>query len=190
MANKIILVSGGSRSGKSLWAEKLVRAYGGKAAYLATSLVEDEEMARRVASHRARRPLDVWDNYEAPQAAADSLIALKSAGYHAVLFDCLTVYVSNCLFRLAALPPAEKEAAVLAEVQGMLTAAQALPCPVVFVTSEVGAGIVPMEPRTREFRDCIGLVNQTVAAAAEAVWLVSCGLALDLKRYGESVGME
>ncbi len=190
MATKVVLVSGGSRSGKSVWAEKLARSYGGKTAYVATALVEDEEMARRVASHRARRPADCWDNFEAPQAAVSCLSSIGPSGYQAVLFDCLTVYISNRLFQLSGLPPAEKEAAILAEAQALLSAARAMPCPVVFVTSEVGSGIVPMDPVTREFRDCIGLVNQTVAAAADEVWLVACGLAIDLKRYGETVGME
>ena len=190
MANKVVLVSGGSRSGKSLWAERLVRRHGGLTAYVATSLVEDEEMARRVAVHRARRPAEQWDNYEAPQQAPACLDRLGGAGYNAVLFDCLTVYASNRLFQLAELPPAEKEAALLAEVREMIEAAQRAACPVVFVTSEVGSGIVPMDPVTREFRDCMGLVNQLVASVADEVWLVACGLAIDLKRYGEAVRME
>lgn len=187
---KLILVSGGSRSGKSVWAEKLARAQGGKTAYIATAVVEDEEMARRVAAHQNRRPPDLWGNYEAPQDAAACLRATGSGAYGAVLFDCLTVYTGNRLFALADLPAAQKEAALLAEAEEMIAAARESVCPVVFVTSEVGSGIVPMDPIAREFRDVVGLINQKMAAAADEVWLVACGLAIDLKRYGEAVEME
>lgn len=187
---KLILVSGGSRSGKSVWAEKLVRAQGGKTAYIATALVEDEEMARRVAGHQKRRSPDEWGNYEAPQGAAACLREAGGGAYNAVLFDCLTVYTGNRLFALAGLTPAQKEAALLAETDEMIAAARESACPVVFVTSEVGSGIVPMDPVAREFRDVVGLINQKMAAAADEVWLVACGLAIDLKRYGEAVEME
>ena len=190
MAGKLVLVSGGSRSGKSVWAEKKARAYGGKTAYIATALVEDEETARRVAIHRRRRLTEEWGNFEAPKGAAACLQAAGAGSYQAILFDCLMIYVSNRLFQLAALSPAEKEAAVLAEVADMIAAAKSAACPVVFVTGEVGSGIVPMDPIAREFRDVIGLVNQTMAAAADEVWLVTCGLAIDLKRYGEAARME
>ena len=187
---KLILVSGGSRSGKSVWAEKLVRAHGGKTAYIATALVEDEEMARRVAGHQKRRAPSEWGNYEAPQDAAACLREVGAGAYNAILFDCLTVYTGNRLFALADLTPAQKEAALLAEMDEMIAVARKSACPVVFVTSEVGSGIVPMDPIAREFRDVVGLINQKMATAADEVWLVACGLAIDLKRYGEAVEME
>lgn len=189
MTSKLVLVSGGSRSGKSVWAENLARSYGGKTAYVATALVEDEETARRVAIHRSRRSSEQWGNFEAPQNAAACLQTVGDGSYQAILFDCLMIYVSNRLFQLAACSPAEQEAAVLAETEKMIAAARNAACPVIFVTGEVGSGIVPMDPVARAFRDVLGLVNQTMAAAADEVWLVTCGLAIDLKRYGETVRM-
>ena len=86
---KIILVTGGARSGKSAFAEQLARESGGSVAYIATAEVWDEEMAHRVTLHRSRRPAD-WKTYEAPREAAT---VIREAGreHGVILFDCVTI---------------------------------------------------------------------------------------------------
>ena len=96
---KMILVTGGARSGKSAFAEQLARESGGSVAYIATAEVWDEEMAHRVTLHRSRRPAG-WKTYEAPREAA---AVIREAGreHGVILFDCVTIYLSNMLCREA-----------------------------------------------------------------------------------------
>ena len=94
---KIILITGGARSGKSAFAEKLARQAGPRVAYIATAEVGDGEMAERVALHRRRRPPE-WETYEAPAQAENAIDAIAAAKQaELILFDCLTVYTSNAL---------------------------------------------------------------------------------------------
>ena len=177
---KIILVTGGARSGKSAFAEKLTGSLGRRVAYIATAEIWDREMAERVELHRDRRP-EEWKTFEAPRQA-QAVIVTVEAGTEVILFDCLTVYTSNCLL---ALPEDDlfslRRDSVLESVQAVIAAAQAFSGTVIFVTNEVGDGIVPENRLAREFRDIAGLVNQSVAAAADEVYLVVCGLPVELK---------
>ena len=93
MPAKIVLVTGGARSGKSEFAEKYVLHYGAKCAYIATAEILDEEMAERVRLHKARRPRTRWINFEAPYNAHEVLCEAAQEA-DAVLFDCLTLYMS------------------------------------------------------------------------------------------------
>lgn len=97
MPAKIVLVTGGARSGKSEFAEKYVLHYGAKCAYIATAEILDEEMAERVRLHKARRPRTRWINFEAPYNAHEVLCEAAQEA-DAVLFDCLTLYMSNLLY--------------------------------------------------------------------------------------------
>ena len=172
---KIILITGGARSGKSAFAEKLAMRAGERVAYIATAEIWDSEMAERVDLHRNRRPSG-WQTYEAPRQAEN---AMDAATFHAdlILFDCLTVYSTNCLLALPEeLDPRQRRNAVLESV------AQRCPGTVLFVTNEVGDGIVPDNALAREFRDVAGLVNQKVAQAADEVYWVVCGLPVEIKR--------
>ncbi|MDR3565044.1 MAG: bifunctional adenosylcobinamide kinase/adenosylcobinamide-phosphate guanylyltransferase [Negativicutes bacterium] len=181
MSGKIVLVTGGARSGKSRFAEDYVTALGVKVAYIATAQVLDGEMARRVTLHQSRRPVE-WQTYEAPFGAAQILReAVSVAG--AVLFDCLTVYTTNLMLSPEA--PATPEGRcrfVQEQIAALLQSAKTQPSTVVFVTNEVGMGIVPDNALAREFRDLAGLVNQQVAAAADEVYLTISGLAVEIKK--------
>lgn len=177
---KIILVTGGARSGKSTFAEKLALNSGQKVGYIATAEVCDAEMADRIDLHRSRRPSH-WITYEAPRHAESVLMeACDKVGF--LLFDCLTVYSSN---QLLAQPeesePHLRSAAVLDAVQRLISATEGFRGTIVFVTNEVGDGIVPDNRLAREFRDVAGLVNQKVAAAADEVYWVVCGLPVEIK---------
>lgn len=166
---RITLVLGGARSGKSRYAEALLRDAGG-GTYLATAQALDDEMAARIARHRTERG-DGWTTIEEPLELADALERGARAG-RPILVDCLTLWLSNLM---GAGRPAEPEAARL------ITVLKTLPVPVVFVSNEVGLGIVPGNALARAFRDEAGRLNQAVAGAAERVVFMAAGLTLVLK---------
>ncbi len=182
MTGKIILVTGGARSGKSEFAERYVLHFSPKCDYIATAEILDEEMAERVRLHRARRDAR-WVNHEAPYHADETFKALGDET-GCVLFDCLTVYMANLMYGQDA-PEGEfleRCNYVLAEVDKLLEAARATGKTVVFVTNEVGGGIVPENKVAREYRDLAGWVNQKVADAADSVYYCVCGQAVDVKK--------
>jgi len=181
MSGKIVLVTGGARSGKSTFAERYVESLGVKTAYIATAQSLDDEMALRIDLHRARRPAD-WVTYEAP-LEADKALSEALSQAEAVLFDCLTMYVSNMLLSDAApLTPEDRLRQIRDSIAALLDSARAGVGTVVFVTNEVGLGIVPENALARAYRDLVGLANQQVAAAADEVYLVVSGLALEVKK--------
>lgn len=171
-------VTGGARSGKSAFAEQLVRDLGDRAVlYVATAEApgDDAEMRRRVEEHRSRRPAG-WSTFEVSYSSPGaSLAAAARAGKEAeaVLLDSLTLWVSG---RMSAGTDEE----ILAELDGFLSAA-GLGAPVVIVTDEVGLGLVPESREGRRFRDLLGLANQRVAAAAEEVYLCVSGVPLRMR---------
>lgn len=180
---KIILVTGGARSGKSLFAERYAAAHGKTVAYIATAQIYDEEMRDRVKRHRERRP-DNWVTYEAPYQAEN---VFKEIATETILFDCLTLYMTNLLLSQQA--PADREERftyIMTEIEKLLNAAQQCGKTVVFVTNEVGDGIVPENELAREYRDVAGSVNQKMAAAADDVYAVICGLAINIKQLAVS----
>jgi adenosylcobinamide kinase/adenosylcobinamide-phosphate guanylyltransferase len=163
------LVLGGARSGKSRFAEGLVAAHPGPRVYLATAEAGDAEMAERIRRHRARRGAG-WTTVEEP---LDLPRALEAAGRDAaVLVDCLTLWLSNLM---ATGREVERETQALVELLPRLSG------PVVFVSNEVGQGIVPDNALARAFRDRAGLLHQAVAAAADRVYFVTAGLPQLLK---------
>lgn len=169
------LVIGGARSGKSAWAERLIEAAAAAGAcvggtYLATAEAGDDEMAARIRVHRRRRG-QVWTTVEEPLEVASALAAHATAE-RPVLVDCLTLWLSNIM--AADRDPAEERAKLVEGLKG-------LGGPVVFVSNEVGLGLVPETARGRFFRDEAGRLNQAVAAAAERVVFVAAGLPLTLK---------
>lgn len=169
---RLCLVLGGARSGKSRLAERLTLAssawLGRAPCYIATAEAGDEEMARRIAAHRARRGPQ-WRAIEAPRALPAALRAEAAAP---VLADCLTLWLSNLM-----LAGSDWEAA--ADDLAAAFAARATPC--VLVANEVGLGLVPETPLGRAFRDAQGWLNQCIAEIAQCVVFVAAGLPLVLK---------
>ena len=165
----IILITGGARSGKSTRAEARVRAFAGKAVYIATAEGLDHEMRERIARHRARRGQE-WIEHETPLELIAALNATDGGG--ARLVDCLTIWLSNLMHDGR---DWAKEAA------GLVEALKAQRSPVVLVTNEVGSGIVPDNALAREFRDAAGLLNQMIARAADEVEFVVAGLPMRVK---------
>ena len=167
--SKIILVTGGARSGKSAIAERLIGGLGNTPIYIATAEARDDEMATRILQHQARRGPE-WTTLNAP---LDLVAALtESNGRGPRLVDCLTLWLSNLM-----LNDANWEAAT-AELTAALADQRT---PIVFVTNEIGGGIVPENKLARAFRDAAGLLNQRIAGAADEVYLAVSGLSLQLK---------
>ena len=179
--SRLVLVTGGARSGKSSFAQEMAVAHGNRVAYVATAEARDREMTRRIAAHQIRRPAS-WLTIEAPLALAEGISSCQGRA-EAVIVDCLTVFLSNILCRdnWEARDAEELWQTVAAEMGEVIRAARSLPGLVVFVTNEVGDGIVPQSRLGRVFRDLAGWVNQMAAAAADRVYLVHCGLAVELK---------
>jgi len=171
---RVVYITGGARSGKSAFAQAQAEACEGALLYVASAGVGDAEMAERVEKHRQARG-GRWETLEEPLDPAGRLLA-AAAGKGAVLFDCVTLWLSNLL-----LQHGEDEAAIRAAVERFVALLPALPAPLFIVSNEVGAGIVPANRLARQFRDLAGEVNQRLAAVADEAWLVVSGLPLRLK---------
>jgi adenosylcobinamide kinase / adenosylcobinamide-phosphate guanylyltransferase len=167
---KTVLVLGGARSGKSAYAEKLVLDSTSSAIYLATATAGDGEMAVRIAQHRARRG-HAWHTIEEPLDLC-GMLARHARPDRPILVDCLTLWLSNLMHAQ------EDVAAHTARLTDFLPN---LSGPVVFVSNEVGLGIVPDNALAREFRDHAGMLNQAIAAAVDAVIFMAAGLPLQMK---------
>jgi adenosylcobinamide kinase/adenosylcobinamide-phosphate guanylyltransferase len=165
----LTLVLGGARSGKSRYAEWLITTYPQPWIYVATAEARDEEMAQRIAAHKARREAG-WQTIEVPRDLADALRATPAGA--AVLVDCLTLWLSNLMesgFDIEAQMAELQEA--LAERNG----------PTVIVANEVGLGIVPDNALARRFRDLQGMLNQRLAAQAARVVMMVAGIPIAVK---------
>ena len=205
----LVLVTGPARSGKSRFAASLAARAPGPVTVLATGLPTDPEMAARIAAHRAERPPS-WRTVEEPH---DALAALERLGKEpgTVILECLGFLLANWLCpdhagassgaapagpaadHLGGTPGgaaaggAQDEGELLGRVRALAAAARDCAARVIVVSNEVGWGVVPAYAAGRRFRDLLGRANQVVAAAADEVWLVVAGLALELKASGLAV---
>ncbi len=170
MTTKSLLVLGGARSGKSRFAQRLAETSGARPVLIATAEAHDAEMQARIARHAAERGPD-WSLVEEPHALAAALAREARAG-RIIVVDCATIWLSNLMLREADLAEASAElAGVAARLAG----------PAIFVSNEVGGGIVPENALARRFRDAQGFLNQALAQACEAVVLMNAGIATQLK---------
>ena len=178
---EIWFVSGGARSGKSGFAERLARETGRPLVYLVTMVASDDELVARIAAHRRDRPADAR-TIEAPRDPAGALAAVD--GESCVLLDCLSLWVSNRLIELGEAPSLDAVAVLDAELQAeaerLIAIAGEREGETIVVTNEVGAGLVPEYPLGRHYRDLLGRVNQRVAASAHRAWLMVSGRPLPL----------
>ena len=166
---KSILITGGARSGKSRFAERLALGMAESAIYVATAQALDDEMVRRIAQHKARRGPE-WQTVNAPFELRQAL--LDTDGGTPRLVDCLTLWLTNIML---------DDRDWRSETDAVVAALPGLSAPVVFVTNEVGSGIVPENQLARTFRDAAGYVNQSIAAACDEVYLTVAGYPLRAK---------
>ncbi|WP_199500067.1 bifunctional adenosylcobinamide kinase/adenosylcobinamide-phosphate guanylyltransferase [Methylovirgula sp. 4M-Z18] len=160
-----LLVCGGARSGKSAYAQHLAETSGLKPIYIATARIWDDEMGQRVAQHRADRDAR-WTTVEEPLALTRT-IRTQADPDRILLVDCLTLWLTNVMLEGGPVPEAcETLASTCAELAG----------PVIFVSNEVGHGIVPDNALARDFRDAQGRLNQAMAQACEGVIWVAAGI--------------
>ncbi|MHC5308099.1 bifunctional adenosylcobinamide kinase/adenosylcobinamide-phosphate guanylyltransferase [Bartonella sp. LJL80] len=167
---KLTLVLGGIRSGKSRFAEELVLAKGKKPVYVATAEIFNQEMQKRVDLHRARRH-QYWLECEAPIALLAALLQYQGNS-HAILVDCLTVWLGNLM---------HYEEDISQSIKSFVDGLSALDADIVLVSSEVGLGIVPDNALARAFCDHAGTLNQAIAAISSEVYFIAAGLPLKLK---------
>ena len=175
---EIIFITGGARSGKSSFAEKRALEFGESLGYLATAQMLDDEMNERVRRHRERRG-EEWHTIEEPIHLSQALT--RSDGRHqAILVDCVTLWLSNLLFRYEE-SGGSCEERIQEDVRHLKSTLLGMVTPVILVSNEVGLGVVPDNPLARMFRDIAGITNQLLAAAADEVHVIISGIPLKLK---------
>ena len=176
MSERLVLVLGGTRSGKSRFgqARAAALAAGRSVTYLATAWPGDPELDRRIAGHRAARPAD-WRTVQVGPDLAGVMRDLPDD--EVVLLDGLTLWVSG----LVGDEPPDTDALLDGPVADVLAAVADHRGPVVVVSDEIGLGLVPLDPLSRAFRDLQGIVHQRIAAVADEVHFMVAGLPLTVR---------
>lgn len=170
---KIILVTGGARSGKSRLAERISQGFGAPLGYIATAYAGDDEMAGRIARHQERRGSD-WQTMEEPLDLC-GVITGHDACFRAMMVDCVTLWLTNLLLHY------DDATKSLADVERLVALFGELQTPLVLVSSEVGMGIVPENRLARSFRDLAGEANQLLSEAADEVYVSIAGIPVQIK---------
>ena len=165
----LILVGGGSRSGKSSFALELAKAPGKRRAFVATAQAFDQEMIERIARHKTERD-DAFTTIEEPLDLAG---IISKTTFDVLLIDCLTLWVSNLMM--------QEEVDIDGKGAELVRVAAASKALCIFVTNEVGCGVVPDNAMARRFRDLAGRLNQEMGKAAQEVYFLTFGIATRLK---------
>ena len=184
MKSTIILCSGGARSGKSEFAEQLALSLKGRKAYVATGQAFDDEMKDRIKKHQLRRGKE-WITFEIPLHLHKNWEEIKNVS-DVILIDCLTMFTSNHVFAHGDINTQEDsnriESIILEELRLLLQEINnSNDKTVIFVTNEIGLGIIPENKLARYFRDITGRVNREVASAANKMYLTISGVTIELK---------
>ena len=175
-----VLILGGCRSGKSSHALQLAEGMGRRRVFMATCVPHDDEMQARVDRHRRERR-DTWRTLEIPVNLAEA-IRTHSPSADVILVDCLTLWLSNLLMQTQDIQPIRRR------IDGLVEAVKTAPNPVILVSNEVGAGIVPENRLARLYRDLAGWTNQAVAAACDRVIWTVAGIPVTIKPPFQNTG--
>jgi len=167
----MILIGGGSRSGKSAAALRMLRAAGPQRAFIATAQAFDDEMTDRIARHRAERDPDIV-TFEEPLDVA-ARIRAEGAHFDAIVVDCLTLWLSNLMLT--------DRPSIADECRDLVQSATEPNAKVILVTNGIGCGIVPENALARRFRDEAGRLNQLAAEHAEEVHSIIIGIGMRVK---------
>jgi adenosylcobinamide kinase / adenosylcobinamide-phosphate guanylyltransferase len=176
---RLVLVTGGCRSGKSAYAQQLAESLPPSRLYVATCPVTDDEIERRIEQHREARRGRGWHAVEEQLDLPG--VFRQNSDHNVLLVDCVTLWVNNLMYRAEHESRQFIESDVAEHCRRMLEAADTCRGTIIFVTNEVGLGVVPDNAQARNYRDLIGRANQTIAARADVVTLVCCGIPLHLK---------
>lgn len=171
MTGKIILVTGGQRSGKSVFAEKKALSMSSHPVYIATACAFDDELKRRIKVHQERRGSQ-WTTYECPLDVASVPLCPADTA----LFDCVTLWSTNCFFHFN-----EDSEASLSYMKQQTEIMTATGADIIFVTNEVGMGGVSPNAMQRHFTDLQGSINQYLASISTEAYLIISGIPVKIK---------
>jgi len=183
---RLIFILGGARSGKSTYAQSLAKRSGKSIAFIATAQAGDDEMSARITKHRADRPTE-WVTLEIQQNVAAYLKG-HPAQAELYLLDCVTLLAANILFQYTEGKVTDEQKAadaIKAEVEELLSYVRAQVQDWIVVSNEVGLGLVPPYPLGRVYRDLLGMANQTLAAAADEVYMLMAGIPIPIHEFRE-----
>jgi len=177
---KLIFITGGARSGKSNFAEKMAISLGKSVAYFATGQPLDKEMTHRIKKHKNKRPTE-WETYEEPFEISE-LVSRLGVKKEVIIIDCLTLLASNLLLKKenkAGDPQWQEE--ILLEIEKLAEISYKVPAQVIIVSNEVGMGLVPDNTLGRVYRDILGRANSIIANKADEVFMMVSGIPLKIK---------
>ena len=175
----ITLITGGSRSGKSAFAQQQAEQIDGPRLFIATCPRIDPEMDERIRRHQQDREGLGWQSAEVPLGLSEELE--RTPAGTTVLIDCLTLWINNLMYEAEQKKQEISEDQITVLAEDLARAARKQQGRIFLVTNEVGLGIVPDNPQVRRYRDLVGRCNQVIAAFADQVFLVSCGIPMQLK---------
>jgi len=177
---KLVLITGGVRSGKSTFAQNMAEGFGKKITFIATAQPLDKEMKQRIESHKANRPKH-WETREEPCQVA-KVISKTGQNTDVILVDCLGLLVSNLMQDYQEKVFSNLLADnIIKNIQEIIAEALKCPATVIIVSNEVGLGLVPENAMGRFFRDILGQANQLIASNADKVYLMVTGIPLLIK---------
>jgi adenosylcobinamide kinase / adenosylcobinamide-phosphate guanylyltransferase len=179
----MILVTGGSRSGKSFYAQKAAESLNSSRVFIATCPVIDEEMSRRIQKHQQDRNGRGWHTIEEPVNIASAIE--NATTYSTVLVDCLTLWINNLMYVSENNNKNISEMDIAVECGKLISACMKHAGTIFFVTNEVGMGIIPENASARLYRDLVGRCNQIVAAACHRVILLISGQPIEIKKESQ-----
>lgn len=169
---KITFILGGTRSGKSKYAVNLANKYK-RVGFIATCMPLDKEMKKRISHHKASRPKN-WKTFE-NYLNLEAVLKQNAFDFDIFIIDCLTLMVSNLLFK------GMKEKIIEDKIKSLFGVLKKIKTNSIIVSNEVGLGIVPSNKLARDFRDVAGRINQIAAEKADNVFLMVSGLPCRMK---------
>lgn len=184
--SKVILVTGGARSGKSSFAEQLCKDRNNNTAYIATSIPFDDEMKDRVKKHKESRPQN-WKTYEIYKDIY-SIIEDISKSHETVILDCVTLLVNNLMFthdidieNATQDEINELEKYIKEQVNKLIEEIRKTELYFVAVTNELGMAVVPANKLSRVYTDIVGRINQQIATQSDEVYFVVSSIPMKIK---------
>jgi adenosylcobinamide kinase / adenosylcobinamide-phosphate guanylyltransferase len=176
---RIILITGGGRSGKSGYAQHIAESIPGDRTYIATCPVIDAEMEERIRKHKEDRSAGNWQTIEETTDLAAALTAAKES--RTILIDCLTLWINNLMYEAAQCKEDLSEEDIAKKCGNVIEVCEMIPGTVIFVTNEVGMGIIPDNALSRRYRDLAGRCNQVMAGRADVVTFMVSGIPIYIK---------